>query len=293
MPQAAIHSPAIRRSAWPRFLKVIPCAGILRLCEMGKLDLDQWVNTYIPEFAYPEVTARSLMNHTSGVPDLYMDIAEANVDSLGPVLTIDEVVAMFGSGAFEAKPVGSEHAYSNSGYVLLAGLIQAVSGQSFEDFMQAELFTPLGMDDTRVWNLLSADNTFENKTTGFEWVGGERIAIDPMWIDGVAGDGAVFTSIADLAKWEKFWRESDLVSAELRSQAFATSNLVNGDLVEYGFGWDLGEGVQFHTGGWLGASTYILRIPEDNSMAVIYSNGGPEAMQVLVETLDKALGVDE
>lgn len=274
--------------------KNFTAAGVLLLCQQGRLGLDDELNNYLPGFAYPGVTARQLLNHTSGVPDVYMDIAEAQAEAYGPLLTINEVVGMFCDRPHpQTLPPLTEYSYSNSGYVLLAGLIEQASGMSFEDFMRTELFEPLGMQHTRVWNLVSADSTFQNKTTGFEWIGGNRIPIDPMWIDGIAGDGGVFTSTSDLGKWEEFWRAGTLVSEELRSQAFAKQTLLDGEVNSYGFGWDLGDGVEFHTGGWLGASTYILRIREDNTMAVIYSNAGHDAMQVLVETLDKALGVEE
>lgn len=176
--------------------KAFTAAGILRLCAMGKLELDTPVASYFPCFHFPEVTARHLLNHNSGVPDIYMDVAEEDPEKWGSELSIQEVVQIMCETKHEViqSPL-EEHSYNNTGYVLLAGLIEEVSGMSFEDFLRTELFEPLGMEETRVWNLLSAEDDFPNKVTGFRWskVQGRR-QVMPSYIDGVAGDGAVFCS---------------------------------------------------------------------------------------------------
>ena len=274
--------------------KAYTAAGILRLCEQGKLDLDGPVQAVMSDFPYADVTPRHLLNHTSGIGDLYLELATVYEDSLGPVLTIDEVVGLVNADLMPKRAAGDTMVYSNTGYVFAAGLIQHVSGQSFEDFMRTELFEPMGMTNTRVWNLVSADSTFEGKTTGFEWIQGQRVPVEPMWMDGVAGDGAVFSCGADLVKWERFWWQGNpAINDELLKAAFANVTTTAGDTTGYGFGWDLGEGVQFHTGGWLSAATYILRIPSERVMAVAYSNAGEDAMKDIILAIDQALGVEE
>ena len=274
--------------------KAYTAAGVLRLCDQGKLDLDGPVQAVMPEFPYADVTPRHLLNHTSGIADMYLDAAETNKDSLAPLLTISEVVDMVNTQPWPKRPAGEVFEYSNTGYVFAAGLIEHVSGQTFEEFMRTELFEPMGMANTRVWNLTSADSTFEGKTSGFEWVQGKRIPVEPMWVDGVAGDGAVFTCGADLIKWERFWWQGNpRINDELLKAAFANPTTADGQITDYGLGWDLGEGVQFHTGGWLAASTYIIRIPSERVMAVAYSNAGDDAMEDIVLAIDRALGVEE
>lgn len=273
--------------------KAYTAAGVLRLCEQGKLDLDGPVQGVMPEFPYADVTPRHLLNHTSGIGDLYLELATVYQDSLGPILSIDEVVGLVNADLMPKRAAGDTMVYSNTGYVFAAGLIQHVSGQSFEEFMRTELFEPLAMTNTRVWNLVSPDSTFAGKTTGFEWVQGQRVAVEPVWMDGVAGDGAVFTCGADLPKWEAFWRGNGFINDGLLAEAFAEVTTAQGDTTGYGFGWDLGEGVQFHTGGWLSASTYILRVPSERVMAVAYSNAGEDAMNDIILAIDQALGVEE
>ena len=274
--------------------KAYTAAGVLRLCEQGKLDLDAPIHAVMPDFPYPDVTPRHLLNHTSGIEDLYLEVATVNKESLGPILTISEVVDMVQAGLMPKRAPGDTMVYSNTGYVFAAGLIEHVSGRSFEDFMRTELFEPMGMTNTRVWNLASADSTFEGKTTGFEWIQGRRVPVVPLWVDGVAGDGAVFTCGADLVKWEHFWRQGNsIINDGLLKAAFANVTTGSGDTTDYGFGWELGEGVQFHSGGWLAAATYIIRIPSERVMAVVYSNAGEDALDDIIVAMDRALGVQE
>ncbi len=79
---------------------------------------------------------------------------------------------------------------------------------------------PLGMNNTRVWNLISEDKTFKGKTDGFEDMAGEILEITSTFVDGVAGDGGVFSSISDFVIWDKFWYENELISIENLKEAF-------------------------------------------------------------------------
>ena len=142
--------------------------GIMLLENKGLLDYDTPVTTYIPEFLYPRVTVRHLLNMTSGIPDGYLQLAEKYKSTLGDELSIQEAVQLLCDYPSKAAPPNSWFKYSNSNYILLAGIVENVSGQSFETYMQEAIFNPLDMQNARVWNLLSKDKTFPNKTLGFE-----------------------------------------------------------------------------------------------------------------------------
>ena len=196
--------------------KNFTAAAIMLLKEKGLIDYDAPLSTYFKNFPYPKATVRQLLNHTSGIPDLYMDLADKHKERIGDILSIKEVVQLMTDfpNRRKARRPNTRFKYSNTGYVLLAGVVEKVSGKSFEVFMQTELFTPLKMQNTRIWNLFSKTKTFSNKTTGFYYQSGQCKAHEPSFLDGVAGDGAVFCSVEDFLIWDKFWYSNDLISQE-------------------------------------------------------------------------------
>jgi CubicO group peptidase (beta-lactamase class C family) len=137
--------------------------------------------------------------------------------------------------------------------------------------MYEELFQPLGMSDTRVWTLLS-ENRSPNQANDFDQIDGERSPVETSWLDGVAGDGAVFCSLHDFVIWDQFWHGNSLVSDALLQQAFERPRLTDRTKSDYGFGWVLERKRHWHNGAWLGASTYIARYPESRCCLVVLDN---------------------
>ncbi|MEM1124992.1 MAG: serine hydrolase domain-containing protein, partial [Bacteroidota bacterium] len=180
-----------------------------------------------------------------------------------------------------------KYQYSNTNYILLARTIEVVSGLSFEAYMQKELFTPLGMSNTRVWNLLSKDKTFKNKTDDFDNARGNPKALTPTFVDGVAGDGAVFSSAKDMFLWDKFWYGNPLIGQENLQEAFKKPTLNDGTISDYGFGWIITEKGMWHDGAWLGARTVIIRNTEHKNCLVVLDNSA----NVFFDEILKALKV--
>jgi CubicO group peptidase (beta-lactamase class C family) len=268
--------------------KQFTAAGILRLAEMGLLNLDDPVAKHLDGFISDEVTIRHLLNQTSGIPDVYMDLAEQHRKELGEVLTISDVIKLVKQyGKSESRP-GDAMEYSNTNYVLLAGIVESASGMSFEQFMHKELFKPLGMNDTRVWNLLSA-NRSPNQASDFDQVDEDRTPVETPWIDGVAGDGAVFCSLHDFVIWDHFWDGNSLISNELLRQAFNPPKLNDGTKSDYGFGWIIGRKRYWHNGAWLGANTYIGRYPKSKCCLVVLDNSSNIRLDAVASHLEKAL----
>jgi CubicO group peptidase (beta-lactamase class C family) len=276
--------------------KQFTAAGILRLAEMGLLNLDDPVANHLEGFLSDKVTIRHLLNQTSGIPDVYMDLAEQHRKELGEALTISNVVALVNQhGELERQP-GDAMEYSNTNYVLLAGIVESASGTSFEQFMHNELFKPLGMNDTRVWNLLSTERS-PNQTSDFDQIDEDRSPVETPWIDGVAGDGAVFCSLHDFVIWDQFWEGNPLISEELLRQAVRRPRLNDGTKSDYGFGWVVERKGHWHNGAWLGAKTFIARYPESRCCLVVLDNSsnprGDKIVGHLVEALMPTLTKDE
>ena len=268
--------------------KQFTAAGIMLLNEQGKLTYDDLVSKYIVNFPYQNVTIRHLLNHTSGVPDSYMDLAEQFKTEFD-VLTNEKAVELIVTHNPVAEyGVNDVYSYSNTNYILLARIIELVSGQSFETFMQENLFNPLDMDNTRVWNLLSKEETFTNKTEGFEDFTGKARAVKPSFIDGVAGDGAVFSSLNDFVIWDKFWTENPLIQTAHMKEAFKTTVLNNGEKSNYGFGWVmLSDDIMMHNGAWLAAKTYFVRNIKNKTAFVVLDNSSNVFLDEIIEQINK------
>lgn len=270
--------------------KQFTATGIMLLHETGQLDYDSSVATYLEGYPYLGVTVRHLLNHTSGMPDLYMDLAEEHKETLGDTLSISEVVQLIKDyPQAPAEAPGAVYAYNNTGYVLLAAIIESISGQSFEAFMQERLFDPLDMKNTRVWNLYSSDSTFLNKTKSFMNIV-KALPMSPSWLDGVAGDGAVFSSLEDFLIWDQFWYENDLISTDNLQEAFQTPTLADGSSSDYGFGWTVpSDEMVWHNGAWLGARTGIIRRMSNKTCLVLLDNSLNERLDGILQQINQVV----
>ena len=274
--------------------KQFTAAGIMALKEKGLLDYDQTVQTYLPDLPYSEATVRHLLNHTSGIPDTYLDLAEKHKSEIGEALSIQEAINLVAKYPTKGIAPNEKFAYSNTNYILLAGIIETISGKSFEEYMQTEIFTPLQMKNTRVWNLLSKEKTFPNKTSSFSYMTGKAEALIPNFIDGVAGDGGIFSSVEDFLIWDKFWYSNSLISATNLEEAFKQPILNNGEVSNYGFGWVIvDEDVMIHSGSWLGARTLIVRNQKNKRCRVLLDNGLNFRLDNIAKELGKNLPIRE
>ena len=246
--------------------------GIMVLKEQGKLDFDDNVSQYLPDFPYKDVHIRQLLTMTSGIPDTYIGLAEKHKDKVGDTLSIQEALQLICAYPAKAVPPKSEYAYANTNYILLAAIIEHISQDSFENFMQQEVFTPLQLQHTRVWNLLSPQTTFPGKAEGIFRSGNTFTPAIPLFVDGVAGDGGIFSSVEDLIRWDAALYDNPLVSKETLAEAFSPVILTNGELSSYGFGWVVRRETLTHSGGWLAARTYIYRNTTDKSCLVLLDN---------------------
>ncbi|MRX26723.1 serine hydrolase [Kangiella sp. HZ709] len=257
--------------------KPFTALGVLMLVEEGKLTLDESVVTYLPSINYPQITIRHLLNHNSGLPD-YMELASQHWEDKNVVFKSSDLLDLYSQHQPELlfKP-GDKHKYSNTGYVVLAALIEEVSGMSFEDYMDKKVFIPVGMNDTSVFNLLSDENKLENRVWGTD---GEELN-DLMYLDGVAGDGGIYSTTHDLLKWTIALDSEKLISKELLEEAYSPGKLNSGKSTDYGFGWIVEDkNVYWHNGGWVGFSS-LLRKDLNTDSTVIFLDSGSNSLSSL------------
>ena len=267
--------------------KMFTAVAVLALVEDGRLSLDSTLSDIIPECAYPDVTVRHLLTHVSGVRNDYVRLQG------DPVTTSDVVTHVCAGPARPTSAPGEEHVYNNTGYVLLAGIVEAVSGQDFEDYVRESVLRPLGMNDSRVFNRLSPEVADAYVPGGGEAAAGVAETFDallrpfetkPMTRhDGVAGDGALHVSLRDFESWERFWGDDRLISSALKAEA--QSDLADG----YGYGWVRQGDTVWHNGSWLGARSMYIRNMESGNVLVAVDNSDNYGFDAIVQQLSKAL----
>lgn len=261
--------------------KQFTAMGILILTYRGKLTLHDRITRHIPELAdYRDITLRQMLHHTSGLPD-YMDLAGQYWDADHLFTNADLIALLQRYRPPLDFPPGEQYEYSNTGYALLGDVIARVSGKSYAEFMASEIFTSLGMNDSAAFNLASKTCPLHCRVFGFRKryvCFGKKVRADLNYLDGVFGDGGIYASAEDLARWDLGLRDSALIPSGIYQQAYVSGVLNNGEPTGYGFGWGVETpNVVEHWGEWEGFTSYIRRDLQDQSLLVLLSNQGPSA----------------
>lgn len=247
---------------------------VMMLKERGKLGYDDPVSRHVAKFPYPNITIRHLLNQTSGLPE-YFDIAMGRMillDTLTNAGMIDILADRKPPLVFEP---GSRWQYCNTNYTTLASVIEAVSGMKPELFLQQHIAKPLKLTDTYIYHLKMKSSP-ASRVFGFRIEGGKRVADDLVRLDGIVGDGNVYSSVEDLLKWDQALYTEKLVKRQTLQEAFTPGRLNNGEKTDYGFGWSVDKtGKKLsHTGGWVGFRTLIVRYTDKNQTLLVLDNSG-------------------
>jgi CubicO group peptidase (beta-lactamase class C family) len=266
--------------------KQFTAMGILILKERGKLKLEDPLTKYLKTLPYSNITIRHLLTHTSGVPD-YLDLCNKHWDK-SKIAFNKDIIDLFArvKPSLQFSP-GENFEYSNTGYLLLASIIEKASGLSFADFMKKNIFKPLKMGRTRIYNSRrSKKEIIQNYAYGYIITDSLKVPTLPdsfkkfnyvFYVDGVVGDGAISSSAPDLLKWDQALYTDKLVKNSTLQEAFIPFKSKDGKRFGYGFGWGLsndsktGKSV-YHRGGGGGYDTYISRFIDTNKTIIVLRN---------------------
>lgn len=254
--------------------KTFTSVAILQLVQKKIISLDDSLSKFFPEFPYSGITIRMLLNHHSGLPNYLYFISNSNWDKTINVTNADVVNQLYELTPPPDCPAGKKFIYSNTNFVLLAVIVEKVTGMSFPDYIRTNFFIPLKMKDSYVFTI--ADT--ERATPSFNYN-------NSYWrndfLEMTYGDKNIYASARDLLKWDQALYTEKLISKELLAEAFSPSVFKKNErepaIHNYGLGFRLminpaGKKVVYHFGRWHGFNAAFSRLTEEEVTIIILGN---------------------
>jgi CubicO group peptidase (beta-lactamase class C family) len=249
--------------------KPFTATAVLQLAERGQLRLNDSLTKYFPTLPYEEVTLERMLSHTSGLFDVCCQPAlRAPFDrfyntAYPPYTNTDYLAFIKQTQPPLLTDPGTEYRYSNTAYLLLALIVEKVSGQRFDEFLKENIFAPLGLERTFVYSLM-ADPTIANRATGYRTADDGRLVLDvprptserPSVFGLTYGDDEVFSTVDDLFAFGQGLKTGKLLKPETLEMALTPARLASGAAAGYGLGWRLTEGPDGRIIAQHGGSTY-------------------------------------
>ena len=281
--------------------KQFTSVAVMKLKQEGKLDYDQKVSSILNDFPHDNITIKHLLQHTSGIAD-YIKIINQNYvpqnSTKRNILGNNEILDIFYNSNPKLKfQPGEKYEYSNTGYLVLASIVEEVSKQHFREFLKENIFDPLNMNNTLLYSYKEGyDSDMPNRVFGYslnEDKDGYELN-DYHIVNDVRGDGGIYSTINDLFKWNMALLDYKVVPKKLLDEAWRVGTLNNGEDFGYGYGWVIGERTKpksvFHSGGWVGFVTYLYNEIDTKSGYVILTN---DSSRVLVDIINSINSIRE
>jgi len=248
--------------------KQFTAAAILLLAEDGRLSLSDPVRKWLPTLpaAADHITIRHLLTHTSGLVDYEDVMAEGTTRQLHDA----DVLHLLESQDRTYFAPGTAYRYSNSGYSLLALIVGRASGSDFATFLRQRVFLPLHMQNTVAFE--EGISTVANRAYGYSFENNRWTRTDQSLTSAVLGDGGIYSSIDDLAKWDAALYDNRLLRPESLRAAFTPATKTDDPAVQYGFGWRMTGESLWHSGETMGFRNVIVRFPQHRLSVVVLTN---------------------
>jgi len=257
--------------------KTFTAIAILRMVQENKLSLSDSLEKFFPGFPYHGITVKMLLTHRSGLPNYlyFMSNNKWGMDEKGrwnrQYATNNDVLQML----YDKKPdptgrPDGRFTYCNTNFLILALIIEKISGESFPVYMQEKLFQPLQMTNTYIFTLkdtLTATPSFTPSGTYWNY----------DFLDATYGDKNVYTTPEDLLKWDQALYTEQVIGKPLLDSAFAPYSFEKQSVHNYGMGWRLqilpnGKKVVYHFGKWHGSNAAFARLTDEKATIIIIGN---------------------
>lgn len=254
--------------------KPITALAILQLYEKGLIDFQDDIREYIPELPYEGITIDMLLTHKSGLFN-YMYFCDRFWGSWVKPISNEETIELICKKEPDIWYLpGKKYNYSNTGYMLLASVVERVSGQSFVHYMEDHIFKPLEMNSTHIFDACLSPDI---KNEGVKGYRPNRRAAEDTYLDGVVGDKGVYSTVLDLFKLDQALYTNKIVSSKTLDIAFTPMHERLHMDDNYGYGWRIDatnpeNKVVYHAGWWKGFRSHFIRTLPNKATIIVLTN---------------------
>lgn len=252
--------------------KNFTATAILWCVEHNLLSIDDTLQKFFPALPYKGITVKQLLCHRSGLPN-YLYFCNAKTWDQTKYLTNQDMIDVMirTHPPAYAKP-NKKFEYCNTNYVLLASIVEIVSGKRFKDFMHDTFFGPLGMKHTFIYDFTDSTDRKIAISYNTKW----EIQHDDCY-DGAVGDKGCYSTVSDMFKWDQAFYKGKLLSQDMMKEAYAPRSFERPGARNYGYGWRLlkkpdNNYIVYHNGWWHGNNTVFCRNIQDTTTVIILSN---------------------
>jgi len=251
--------------------KQFTAVSILKLTEEGKLNLDDDITKFIED--YPthghKITVHHLLTHTSGIKSY------TGIEEFQKIWRLDhsptELIDVFKNKPMDFAP-GEEWSYNNSAYFLLGYIIELTSGMTYEEYLDKNIFQPLGMKNSYYGSM---SRIIKNRATGYDkkddYVHAEYLSLTLPY-----AAGSIMSTVEDLFIWQMALQAGKVIKKESLDLAYTNYTLNNGKLINYGYGWGIneifGSPSKEHSGGIFGYLSNGIYLPQEDVYVAVLSN---------------------
>jgi CubicO group peptidase (beta-lactamase class C family) len=253
--------------------KTFTSSLILMYAQEGKLNLEDKVHAFLPNFPYKDITIRHLLNHTHGMIEYFdwiNDTLKIN-DTIGN----DQLLVLLSKykPALNSVP-GEKFNYCNTGYAILSEVLESISGMPYATLLKTKITKPLKLENTYV-QTVKMPNSSKNRVYGMKYKEGRWNTYDLTTLDEVVGDGNIYSTVYDLQKWDQALRDGKVLKPEILQAAYTPSVVLEKPKMTYGLGWIINEPGKkvSHSGSWNGFKNNMVRDLQNGYTLISLSNG--------------------
>jgi CubicO group peptidase (beta-lactamase class C family) len=252
--------------------KQFTAVAILQLYAQGKLHLNDSISKYFPDLPYQGFTIHQLLVHRSGLSN-YIYFIDRIVENKNTTYTNSDIIDLWKvHKPLPYYPPGRRFDYSNSGYMLLASIIEKVSGMSYPEYMQKNVFEPLGMKNTFVY-VAGKNDSVPNLAQGYKY---HWKVVTEAYLNGTYGDKGIYSTAEDMFKWDQGLYSGEILNTDTLALAFEPMGKPSHFKHNYGYGWRMfnykDQKILYHAGWWQGFKSLLIRVPDNKLTIVVLKN---------------------
>jgi len=253
--------------------KPITAIAIMLMLDQGLIELDDPIQKYLPQVPYEGVTIRHMLTHKSGMPNYMYFSDKLWPNRRTPISNNDVLCIMEQEKPQRYLKPNRKYNYSNTNYAVLASLIEEISGKSYADYIQRNIFDRVGMESAFVFN---RNNDYKLPEPVYGYIG-KRTKARNSYLNGVVGDKGIYASVDDLFKLDQALYTNELISQEAQNLMYSSSHRRLWSTDNYGLGWRVNtdkknQRTVYHGGWWKGFRTYYIRELYSKKTIIVLSN---------------------